>query len=125
MNTLDNAIVAAGFQIQLEGDEFMKEFVFKADFIGFDGHFPGNPILPAVVQLMAGAIATGEALGTQLVVNGVSRAKFLKQIRPGDRLMVRGILTAKAESIAAAIKMSVDGENASTFQIKLTRQGEQ
>ncbi|MBI9080493.1 MAG: hypothetical protein JEY79_12230 [Pseudodesulfovibrio sp.] len=125
MSILENAIIAAGAQIQVKGDEFMKEFTFEADFIGFDGHFPDNPILPAVVQLMAGTVATGEAVGEQLFANGVSRAKFLKQIRPGNLLLVKGTLTAKDEIITAAIKMSVDGEIASTFQIKLTRQGEQ
>ena len=59
------------------------------------GHFPGNPIMPGVLQIealaQAGAILCHESklydASTQLaVLAGVDEVRFRKAVRPGDRL---------------------------------------
>ena len=59
------------------------------------GHFPGNPILPGVIQLEAlaqtGAIAVmadERFRGRLLLFGGVEKARFRRLVRPGDELVL-------------------------------------
>lgn len=63
---------------------YAAEFVFPPDFIGFAGHFPGNPILPGIAQIMAVLHACGPGLRLRAVKN----CKFLRPVIPGERLSV-------------------------------------
>ena len=74
---------------QITGTAITGKYLFKDDFIGFSGHFPGYPILPAVVQLIAAQCLIEEQKGHGLVLFSVQNAKFLKEIRPGDEISVR------------------------------------
>jgi 3-hydroxymyristoyl/3-hydroxydecanoyl-(acyl carrier protein) dehydratase len=51
-----------------------------------DGHFPGNPVLPAVVLLDAVLRRLQEATGTSLTV---ASAKFLKPVLPGQTVALQ------------------------------------
>ena len=119
MSTLGKAIRDSGSPATIDGESFTKEFVFDADFIGFDGHFPGNPILPAMVQLMLGEVAAVEAAGQHLVCTDAARAKFVRQVVPGETLLVSGTLSHKNGQTKAAVTLSVNGETASTFVLTL------
>lgn len=68
--------------LHLTGDEFF-----------FQGHFPGNPIMPAVFRLEAlaqvGAVALlsmPEFKGKTAVYTGIDKAKFRAMAVPGDTL---------------------------------------
>ena len=68
--------------LHLTGDEFF-----------FHGHFPGDPIMPAVFRLEALAQVGGVALlsmpqfkGKTAVYTGINHAKFRGMARPGDTL---------------------------------------
>jgi len=64
-------------------------YCFSDDFPGFSGHFPGYPILPAVVQLIAAQCLIEEQKGHQLLLSSVQNAKFLQEIRPGNEISVQ------------------------------------
>ncbi len=54
----------------------------------FEGHFPNDPILPAVVQVHW-AIHYAEKLGLEAKkFRGLPRLKFLQIIRPNDELLL-------------------------------------
>lgn len=59
-----------------------------ADHPAVAGHFPGNPIMPGAVVLQAVVRAIGATRPGQRCV-GVSSAKFLAPVRPGDTLDLR------------------------------------
>lgn len=119
MSTLGTAIRAAGSSAKIDGDSFTKEFVFDADFIGFDGHFPGNPILPAMVQLMLGEVSAVEAAGQHLVCTDAARAKFVRQVVPGETVLVSGTLSLRNGLTKATVTLTVNGETASTYVLTL------
>lgn len=72
----------------------------------FQGHFPGNPIMPGVLIVEAmsqvGAVAIlsmEEYKGKIAVFTGIEKMRFKKQVIPGD------VLTMEAELLA--IKMGM------------------
>jgi 3-hydroxymyristoyl/3-hydroxydecanoyl-(acyl carrier protein) dehydratase len=83
----------------------------------FDGHFPGEPILAAVVQV-DWAIHYGRQLGFDpLAFSGMPRLKFKAVITPGDELMLR--LTRKNSRLkfAYSIRARVHSEGTIEFLI--------
>lgn len=83
----------------------------------FQGHFPGNPIMPGVliVEAMAqvGLIAikslpeNKDKLG---VFTGIDKMRFREQVRPGDTLKIEVELTAFRRGIGKADATAYVGE---------------
>ncbi len=57
---------------------------FRPDFPAFQGHFPGNPILPGIVQLACVRILAARFLERQLFSSVLSNIKFRDMVRPGQ-----------------------------------------
>ena len=100
--------------LHLTGDEFF-----------FQGHFPGNPIMPAVFRLEALAQAGGVALlsmpefkGKTAVYTGIDKAKFRRQVVPGDtvRLEVELLKLRGSFGVGKALA-TVEGQRAAQAEI--------
>lgn len=74
-----NEALSACFVAQKDG-RFLYQI--PADFPAFKGHFPGNPLLPAVCQMGLHADAFSRQSGKKQEIAGVSRAKFMRPILP-------------------------------------------
>lgn len=68
-------------------DAFIYEI--KPDFPAFNGHFKGNPLLPAICQMGLCADAYSRQTGKRQEVCGIFRAKFMRPILPGVQVRVR------------------------------------
>ncbi len=75
--------------------ELKGVFVFTTDFSGFRGHFPGRPILPAVVQLASVRFLAESGLKQSLYPESYSRTKFRGIIQPDERVEVQLRLVKK------------------------------
>lgn len=83
-------------------------YVIPADFPAFEGHFPGNPLLPGVCQCSLCADALGRLNGRPMEIESISRSKFIAPIRPGQRVLIT--LTSRPDGqIAAELKNPQDG----------------
>ena len=95
----------------------------------FNGHFPAQPIMPGVLIIEAMAQATGllgfrtisEEPSSDLlyVLAGVDKAKFKKQVVPGDQLVLSAeILRHKGSVWIYQTEARVDGKLVASAEIK-------
>lgn len=82
---LDWAIVSGG----PEKLKLRAVFDFNETFSGFAGHFPGNPILPAIVQLASVRFLAELGLKRQVQPVSYNRTKFRGVIQPNEKVDVR------------------------------------
>lgn len=91
----------------------------------FQGHFPGRPIMPGVLQLEAMAQVAGilmltqpENVGKPAYFMAAENVKWRKPVRPGDVLVIEIELTRKRGKICKAKGLcKVDGEVVSEADI--------
>jgi len=58
----------------------------------YEGHFPGQPILPgmAIVALVAEALVAAERrVGNQVTITGLARVRFRLPVRPGETIQIQ------------------------------------
>lgn len=92
-------------------------YSFDRDFIGFSGHFPGYPILPAVLQLLLAQLLIEKQKGCRVKVTGITRAKFLSEIRPDDRITVRCDDASTDEIKRSKVTISCGEKTLSSFNM--------
>ncbi len=54
----------------------------------FDGHFPGDPVLPGIGQLAMVADVLERLTGKQSTVSQLRRVKFRRRIEPDEQLTI-------------------------------------
>lgn len=80
--------VGEGTVEKVDGAVARQRFCLPRDFIGFCGHFPGHPIVPAVVQILMAQLVVEHALDAGFRLTSIERAKFLRQLQPQDPIDV-------------------------------------
>ncbi len=85
----------------------------------FEGHFPGYPIMPGVLQIEAIAQAGGLLIlldyerpgDTLMLFTGVERAKFRRPVVPGDVLEIEAkVLNLRSRAVRLEGAIRVDGK---------------
>lgn len=124
MNRLKRSILesAVGSATVPEPGVIMRRYCFQPTFIGFAGHFPGYPILPALVQLMTALTCAEELAGRSLEMDTVERAKFLMEILPGHEILVHCRKRTIHDRQGVEVRITVDDVLASS--ISMTFKGE-
>lgn len=92
----------------------------------FQGHFPGNPIMPGVLIVEALAQLAGcmavygveESKGKLGLFTGIDGLRFRRQVIPGDTLRLEAeVILAKRGLVKAKVHASVDGQTAAEGEI--------
>lgn len=88
-------------QRQTDGS-FLSSILFDREFCGFDGHFPDNPIVPAVCLLSAAELLAAEAAGCPLKLQEISTIKFKQHLVPGNTAYFSCQLTEQSDGLYSA-----------------------
>ena len=94
-------------------------YLFKESFAGFAGHFPGYPILPAVVEILTVVRLVGDASGRRQRLVSVQDAKFLTPVRPDQELLVRCRTRAVQGKLCYDARLTVADTTAATLLLEL------
>ena len=92
----------------------------------FQGHFPGEPVMPGVLILEAMAqvgsilvcLSDREMIGHLAYFAGVDKARFRRIVRPGDQLVLKlEMLKQRGRVIKMAGQAMVDGQLATEAEL--------
>ena len=64
-------------------------YEFPPQFPGFDGHFPGQPVLPGVCMLKTAVVTLEDWHGQVVQVEDIRKARFLSPISPGQSVEIK------------------------------------
>jgi len=101
----------------------IKTFTGQEEF--FQGHFPGQPLVPGVLlceaALQAGAILLAKSMadkpGHVPVVTRMNEVRFKRMVRPGETILLHVELTERlADAFFLKAKVTVDGQTAVRFE---------
>jgi UDP-3-O-[3-hydroxymyristoyl] N-acetylglucosamine deacetylase / 3-hydroxyacyl-[acyl-carrier-protein] dehydratase len=102
----------------------LKNVTFNEPY--FSGHFPGNPVMPGVLQLEAMAQAAGILMlrrsgsaSKAAFFMSADKVKFRKPVRPGDQLVITAkLLKARGNKLATAeVECTVNGQTVSSADL--------
>jgi 3-hydroxymyristoyl/3-hydroxydecanoyl-(acyl carrier protein) dehydratase len=94
MKSIEESIPSCTVKLQTEQNDngiltVTSVFSFPPSFAGFGGHFPGNPVLPGIVQLSTIRYAAEQAVQKRLRPVNINRTKFRAMIKPDQQVHIR------------------------------------
>jgi 3-hydroxyacyl-[acyl-carrier-protein] dehydratase len=119
MNKLIDAIEKSALDSPKQEDPsgITGEFCFDRNFIGFSGHFPGYPLLPAVLQLLIAQLLIERQKEYKIKVTLIEKAKFLSEIKPDDRITVKCIDVPEDETRKCKVVITSGDRTVSSFSM--------
>ncbi len=102
------------------GERCVALWHLRGDEDFFAGHFPGVPTLPGVLMVESlaqtaglAAVAASSLDGKLALFGGIDRARFRRQVTPGETLRLEAAIDrSSARAVKASGTASVDGQTA-------------
>jgi 3-hydroxyacyl-[acyl-carrier-protein] dehydratase len=122
MNTLVQEIKQCMFDLSgtAEG-EVTASFIFSPEFTGFQGHFPGRPVLPGVCMIQAVVVMLQIREKTKIRLKEIVLAKFFSSVSCGEKLVIdcRERMKKGNEILVKAV-VSSDNKKIAELKLKLS-----
>lgn len=119
--TLRSLLEQALHDVQIDGLSASARLVFTGTEFFFDGHFPGEPVLPAVAQVDAAIALASRILGAPHRLAEVTRAKFTAPTGPGRDLSLRVDLDrAEPDRVRLRAQLHAGPTQVSEFTARIT-----
>ena len=103
--------------------KFSARFKFPAGFIGFDGHFPGQPVLPGICKIQAVLVLLEQLNGGKQVLMEVLQAKYFAPVTCEQELFFECV-KQDSDSAEVIVKALVTSEGGKVAQLSLKVAGE-
>ncbi|MCR5258325.1 MAG: hypothetical protein K6E40_09230 [Desulfovibrio sp.] len=111
---LRERLLAMAKPVAMDGpDAWSMDFDIGADLEIFQGHFPGHPVLPAVVQILMAEVVLERGQGRRIRLGELAKGKFTTPVIPPCR--VRCTVT-QAESGRWNAMLEADGKPVASMQ---------
>ena len=125
MGKLKRAILSSAVgAVKVEEDGMATQrYCFPSNFIGFSGHFPGYPILPAFVQISIALTLAEEVKGGPLELAAIEKAKFLLELRPDQEIVVQVRERRIGERPGCEAHLLADEKVAASFRMIFEEKG--
>ena len=86
--------------VTLEGNEAIAHDPVRGDEFFLQGHFPGNPVVPGVIQCEIRAqssciLVRDELVGRTPLYSGINNVRFRQPVRPGDTIEIHAHITSR------------------------------
>jgi len=121
---MTDSIISAELRKRLRGwvqtadQEYTCKVDFDPDFAGFEGHFPGNPIVPGVCLIELSRVLAEQAAGRELTLREISLCKFRRPILAGMTADCKLLLRPLNDS-TFLIQTEIKTEGGSAGQMRL------
>lgn len=91
-------------EIELINGKSHAKYLIKGDEFFLQGHYPGNPVVPGVIQceIMAQScsiLLLNKLIGKTPLYAGLDKVRFKHQVKPGDLFEVIGELVDQKRNI--------------------------
>ena len=119
MNKLTREIKQGMFDLaETKKGEVYAHFIFPAKFIGFQGHFPGKPILPGVCKIQAVMVMLQAWEKRDIKLKEIVSAKFLSPVSAEEEIVFNYKKQMQNKS-EALVKASVISKNKKVAELQL------
>ena len=101
---------------EIEGEWCISQYTIRENEFFTQGHFPGNPIVPGVIQCEIMAQGSSLLMKDLLKDNlglyaGLDKVKFKRTVRPGDTIVTKAkIVMQHGPLVVVEARATVDGE---------------
>ncbi len=106
----------SGAPIRLERCEASgarARIALDASYAGFDGHFPGAPVLPAMCHVDLALRVARLACDARVALAEVARSRFVRPVRPDETLVIELAISDRDDgTLKIDARHTVDGERA-------------
>jgi 3-hydroxyacyl-[acyl-carrier-protein] dehydratase len=107
------------FQVADSG-EIHACFEFPDDFVGFQGHFEGNKILPGVCQVQCVMNMFEKWKERRAMLKEIIMAKFLSPVLPSETLMcICRLIDNSGDDFIVKASFSKDGKKVADVKLRL------
>ena len=115
---LNQAITSAALHpLAWESDHtIVRSFCFPPTFSAFQGHFAGNPVLPAFAQVRVVLAMLASAWQSPIALERLDKARFREPLRPGQTVQVRVCIEETPETCRVSATLTHEGRPLSSFQ---------
>lgn len=72
--------------VEKDGTSLTARFLFPPEFIGFQGHFPQQKVLPGACQIQCALTVIEKGLGMRVALREIVLAKFVAPVLPDQEV---------------------------------------
>jgi 3-hydroxyacyl-[acyl-carrier-protein] dehydratase len=91
-------------------------------YIGFQGHFPDQPILPGMYHVMIATRLIGNCLGKELQLKQLTHGKFMAPLVPDQEFSLTYRMESTEDGIAASVKVTRNDTQSGVSKFKMLLQ---